>query len=276
MDYQIKVAVVGEYSTGKSSLVSRLCEKLPEENYTNDVTVPTVGVGFHPKQMDIFLQPHSSANRLKVNLFVWDTNGSEKYLSMVKPYFRDNAFVVIVFDVTNRKSFERVDFWRQQVLDNDSRADKPKGLPLFCLIGSKGDLQTATTNVENGDFVCDREISEKANEWGCPWWVVSSIKPFDMRGTKTPFVGKLHLGLCKIELFSGSCLSFDAMLPTEQTVTIFAHMTLEFHKLLKTMDFKQLTKTCCSLGQMGMDNVSMTYSDRKRKIDIEKKEGSCC
>ena len=71
-------------------------------------------------------------------------------------------------------------------------------------------------------------------------------------------------------------MSFEAMLPTEQTVTIFAHMTLEFHKLLKTMDFKQLTKTCCSLGQMGMDNVSMTYYDRKRKIDIEKKEGSCC
>lgn len=198
MDYQIKVAVVGEYSTGKSSLVSRLCEKLPEENYTNDVTVPTVGVGFHPKQMDIFLQPHTSANRLKVNLFVWDTNGSEKYLSMVKPYFRDNAFVVIVFDVTNRKSFERVDFWRQQVLDNDSRADKPKGLPLFCLIGSKGDLlQTTTgertTNVTTKvttdvgrDFVCDREISEKANEWGCPWWIVSSIKPFDMRGKQTP------------------------------------------------------------------------------------------
>lgn len=185
MDYQIKTVVIGDYSCGKTSLIQRLCEKLPESNYENAPKQTTVGIGFYSKQLDIFLDAFS-ANRLRSNLFVWDTNGSERYFSIVKPYLRMNAFVVIVFDVTNMESFKRVDYWRQQVINVDMSCNRPEKLPLFCLVGTKGDDPNA--------IVKDEDIALKASEWGCSWWVISSIKSFKMRGSQTNHVAKLHPG----------------------------------------------------------------------------------
>ena len=44
-------------------------------------------------------------------MFIWDTAGQEQYRSMIKMYYRDVHAAVIVFDLSERKSFESVDHW---------------------------------------------------------------------------------------------------------------------------------------------------------------------
>ena len=40
---------------------------------------------------------------------IWDTAGAEKYLSFTKGYLRDSNGIILVFDLTNAKSFENFD-----------------------------------------------------------------------------------------------------------------------------------------------------------------------
>lgn len=277
MDYQLKVAVVGHYNCGKTTLIHRLCERsVPSEKYDDESRVPTIGVGFFAKKIDFFLDASSvqmQHSQLKVNLFVWDTNGSEKYLSLVKPYFRQNAFVVVVFDVTNRESFSQVDYWRKQVMDTDSET-KWDELPLFCLVGCKGDKM-----IEN--CVSDKEIAEKATEWQCPWWKISCTESFHMSGTRTEYIAKLQPHSTRVEMMTNyqHFLRNAPMLPTEQAVTLFAEMTLRFHKLLKRHGTSMLSRTCCSLGKVEKDIISFdeTNRDQKKKgFDIQKNSSSCC
>lgn len=47
----------------------------------------------------------------EIQMFIWDTAGQEQYRSMIKMYYRDVHAAVIVFDLSERKSFESVDHW---------------------------------------------------------------------------------------------------------------------------------------------------------------------
>jgi GTPase SAR1 family protein len=280
MDYQIKVAVTGHFNSGKTSLVHRLCEKnCPSDHYESESRVTTVGIGFYPKQIDIFLDTLSVnmlSTRLRVNLFVWDTNGSEKYLSITKPYFRDNAIVVVVFDVTSRESFEQVDFWRNQVLETNATTHKWEELPLFCLVGCKADLTAE-------DCISDKEIQDKALEWQCPWWKMSCTESYHMRGTRTEYIAKLQPHSTRVEMMTNyqHFLRDAPMLPTEQATTIFAEMTVRFHKLLKKSDVRQLSRTCCSLGKIDKGIVDLEDGrSRDKKVGIQvheqKRYSNCC
>lgn len=51
----------------------------------------------------------------KVKYNIWDTAGQEKYRCLTKMYFRDANVALVVFDVTNRRSFDSVDFWYDEI-----------------------------------------------------------------------------------------------------------------------------------------------------------------
>ena len=47
---------------------------------------------------------------------IWDTAGQEKYRSLAKIFYKDAKAVVLVYDVTNEKSFnEMKDYWYEQI-----------------------------------------------------------------------------------------------------------------------------------------------------------------
>ena len=47
----------------------------------------------------------------EIELFIWDTAGQEMYRSMIKMYYRGVQVAIIVFDVSERKSFESITHW---------------------------------------------------------------------------------------------------------------------------------------------------------------------
>ncbi|OHT09277.1 Ras-related protein RABH1b [Tritrichomonas foetus] len=99
-----KVSFVGDSNVGKTSIITRLqCSEF------DPVTTPTVGVS--NTQVPIKL------NDEKIWLNIWDTAGQERFRSLVPVYTHGANCVVIVFDVSQRTSFESLDSWIQKIHD---------------------------------------------------------------------------------------------------------------------------------------------------------------
>lgn len=69
---------------------------------------------------------------------IWDTAGQERYQSLGVAFYRGADACILVFDLTNLKSFQNLDRWRDDFLIQTSPED-PENFP-FVLIGNKLDL----------------------------------------------------------------------------------------------------------------------------------------
>lgn len=88
-------------------------------------------------------------------------------------------------------------------------------------------------------------------------------------------------GTCRIELLHQTLKQEEILLPSEQAITLFGHMALQFHRVLKEVGVQNITKTCCSLGQIGEDsiNIEVDLSDNTKKVNrthVVNKSRGCC
>eukprot|EP01102_Stenamoeba_stenopodia_P010227 TRINITY_DN3062_c0_g1_i1.p1 TRINITY_DN3062_c0_g1~~TRINITY_DN3062_c0_g1_i1.p1 ORF type:complete len:204 (+),score=45.76 TRINITY_DN3062_c0_g1_i1:451-1062(+) len=101
-DHLFKLLIIGDSGVGKSSILLRFTEDDFEEDQPC-----TIGVDFKVKMMDF-------ANK-KLNLTIWDTAGQEKFRSLTSSYYRGTQGIILVYDVTNRQSFEHLDLWLGEI-----------------------------------------------------------------------------------------------------------------------------------------------------------------
>jgi Ras-related protein Rab-39B len=76
---------------------------------------------------------------VRVKLQLWDTAGQEKFKSITKSYYRNTAGIIVVYDITNRKSFDHVGEWLSEAEANVSGPDPSQCV--FQIIGHKADLE---------------------------------------------------------------------------------------------------------------------------------------
>jgi small GTP-binding protein len=120
-DYSLKVVVVGDSGVGKTCLLIRFVRDIFDEE-----SQPTLGVEFLTKIVQ--------TERHRIQLQLWDTAGQELFRSVTRGYYRGSAGALILFDITNRESFDNIGRWLQDIRDV-ARADV-----VTVLIGSKSDL----------------------------------------------------------------------------------------------------------------------------------------
>ena len=94
-----------------------------------------------------------------LNLFIWDTAGQEIYRSMIKMYYRGIAVAIVVYDVTDKQSFERIGDWLKDIREKQQNKLGSKGgsgdQVMYYIIANKTDL-----NEE------EREVTkEEGQEW---------------------------------------------------------------------------------------------------------------
>uniref|UniRef100_A0A663EU77 RAB42, member RAS onco family n=1 Tax=Aquila chrysaetos chrysaetos TaxID=223781 RepID=A0A663EU77_AQUCH len=123
--YQFRVIVLGDAAVGKSSLLRCFAEGPGGGGVGAAAPCPTVGVEFYSRT--ILLPPAG-----KAKLQLWDTAGQERFRSITRSFYRSAAGVLLVFDLTNRASFEHVPEWYRE-----AAGDRP---PAFVLVGHKCDL----------------------------------------------------------------------------------------------------------------------------------------
>jgi small GTP-binding protein len=122
MSYILKIVLLGEASVGKTSLVYRFIENKFRENYKS-----TLGVNLLKKDMEIKEYGSVSAQ-------IWDLGGQESFKSLRKLYLEGANGALLVYDMTNKKSFEKLGEWVQSF--RDARDNAP-----VILIGNKSDLK---------------------------------------------------------------------------------------------------------------------------------------
>jgi small GTP-binding protein len=117
-----KFIIVGNSAVGKTCLLLRF-----DEDRFKVICDHTVGVTFSSKMVKIEGQD--------VKLQIWDTGGQEIFRSITRSYYRDSACAIIVYDITDKSSFDNVEEWIRDV----------RGLaPPDCLLvvfGNKVDLE---------------------------------------------------------------------------------------------------------------------------------------
>lgn len=123
--YQFRIISVGDSTVGKSSLITQFVDGIYKDD--ND---HTVGVMFYAKVVDI-----GEAQPKPVKLQVWDTAGQERYRSITKSYYRNVAGCMLIFDMTNQRSFDAMTSW----LDEARMCADPYE-PVFVLVATKMDL----------------------------------------------------------------------------------------------------------------------------------------
>lgn len=102
-DYvKIKTLLVGNSAVGKSCILSRY----DNEGFVTNF-LPTIGVDFKCKSFNI--------EGKNIKLYIWDTAGQEKFCMLTASYYRGTDGIIYVYDVSNRKSFEQVEWWIDQV-----------------------------------------------------------------------------------------------------------------------------------------------------------------
>jgi len=75
----------------------------------------------------------------KIQLRIWDVPGKERYSNErgVRPYYRNADCCVLMFDVTDKRSFEAIKSWRAEFL-KEKRPSKYNEFP-FIVLGTKVD-----------------------------------------------------------------------------------------------------------------------------------------
>ena len=126
-----KLVFIGDQSVGKTSIISRFQFDTFDDHYQT-----TIGIDFVSKTVPV--------DDGTVRLQLWDTAGQERFRSLIPSYIRDSHVAVVVFDITNRESFESTAKWIADV-----RAQRGSDV-VIVLVGNKTDLagQRAVTTAE--------------------------------------------------------------------------------------------------------------------------------
>lgn len=119
---QYKIIIIGPSGCGKTAIIKRLCKDIFQEDIQ-----ATVGAQFECTVIDI------GGEKIKLN--IWDTAGQERFRSIAKSYFRNAVGVVIVFDITDGKSFDEIPSW----IETAHSLCDPNAQ--YILIGNKSDLE---------------------------------------------------------------------------------------------------------------------------------------
>ena len=119
---EIKVILVGESGTGKTSLIN-----------------VAIGEKFDPNSqstlLSTFVPKKYERNGKNYTLNIWDTAGQEKFRAMTKIFTKNSKIVIFVYAINNRESFEIMKtYWVKSI--KESLGDEP----IIGIVGNKSDL----------------------------------------------------------------------------------------------------------------------------------------
>ena len=117
----VKLALLGDSAVGKTAL----CHALLNLDFSEDA-LASIGI-------DKLETKFPLKNGKEIKLILWDTAGQERFRSMAKQTLRAVQGIVVVFDVTAKRTFENVNLWLEDIkecIDN----------PCLVLFGNKADM----------------------------------------------------------------------------------------------------------------------------------------
>lgn len=143
MDYNelYKFVLVGDSGVGKSNISSMFIRK-----EFNVECKSTIGVEFSCTDLLI--------NKSKIRIQLWDTAGQERYRAITTAYYRNALCIILIYDITNRKSFDNLVYWINEIRNHSSTES------IIYLVGNKTDLANlrAISFAEGASFATKHDL----------------------------------------------------------------------------------------------------------------------
>jgi small GTP-binding protein len=139
-EYLCSIRIIGECGVGKSALLFQ--EQPFNESYSS-----TIGVEFVVNRIEI--------NNMNIKMQLWELSGNERYRQIISSYFTKNCGIVLIYDITNRESFNMLPYW----IDLCKTKNKNSVVPMV-LVGNKCDLHNdrVISEEEGMDFAKEHNI----------------------------------------------------------------------------------------------------------------------
>lgn len=148
----MKLLLVGDSGVGKSCLLLRFVE-----DKFNPSFITTIGIDFKIRTIE--------SKGKKIKLQVWDTAGQERFRTITTAYYRGAMGIVLIYDVTDSRTFDNVENWFQTVTQHAN-----EDAQIF-LVGNKSDdEESRQVSKEQGQELASKlnipflEASAKTND----------------------------------------------------------------------------------------------------------------
>ena len=134
-DYlKIRIGLLGDSEVGKTSIIKSLIRKEFESD-----CLPTIGLDKFEKSQ------YLNKEKKEIKLIIWDTSGQERFRSVALKTIKNVEGIILVFDVTNKKSFDNIDEWIS-IIKKDFMN------PIVILLGNKTDKNKQEWKVDQEDI----------------------------------------------------------------------------------------------------------------------------
>jgi len=157
---QIRYILIGDSFVGKSCIMEQYIDR-----YFSLSPPRTIGVDFNSKDTTYDI----SGNTYKVNNHIFDTGGDIKILPMCKSYLCRAKCILLVFDLTDMKSFNNINEWYSRIIIN---LKSSKRIYRFVLIGNKRDSHKKK--------ISEQTIMKYANKLNIEYIEVSAKSKYDI------------------------------------------------------------------------------------------------
>lgn len=140
-DVTYKILLLGDSGVGKTSLIQTLTG-----NKFSHSMLTTVGIDFVKVPFNV--------DGAKVRLQIWDTAGQERFRSITKFQYRSTKGLLLLYDITNRKSYETLSYWLNTI-EKDIDQSNREPIPII-IVGNKCDLENErVVSTYEGEMVAD-------------------------------------------------------------------------------------------------------------------------
>eukprot|EP00039_Didymoeca_costata_P017901 m.331293 g.331293 ORF g.331293 m.331293 type:complete len:205 (+) comp16695_c0_seq1:146-760(+) len=147
-DYLFKLLLIGDSGVGKTCVLFRF-----SDDAFNSTFISTIGIDFKIRTIEL--------DDKKIKLQIWDTAGQERFRTITTAYYRGAMGILLLYDVTNEKSFDNIKTWIHNIEQHASE-DVEK-----MILGNKCDMEDKR--------VISKEQGQKlAAEHGVPFMETSA------------------------------------------------------------------------------------------------------
>lgn len=168
-EIEYKLILLGDTSVGKTCLFKKLTTGV-----FMDKNVSTVGIDRRTIKIPCEFEENGKKIIKTVIINLTDTAGQERFKAITKTYYKGSDGAVLLYDITDKKSFEHVKDWIESIKTSASTIENNNKYSIF-LIGTKIDL------VENDQKEREVELNDaqkKCEEYELEWGGECSNKDF--------------------------------------------------------------------------------------------------
>ena len=174
-EFLYKILLLGDSSVGKTCFLMRYTD-----NTFQEIHMSTIGLDYKLKNVQL-----DDGKMVKIQ--IWDTAGQDRFRSITKNYYKGAHGIILIYDITNQKTFENVKNWINQIKEEVSNK------VTIILVGNKID--------DEDHRVVSTEQGEKmAKDFGLMFFECSAKSGVNIDSTFNELVKKTLENYSKVKM----------------------------------------------------------------------------